>query len=93
MIKHPILSIQPRQGRPLDARRSHMRDVEGRWLLRYMHANGASMFLIVVHLHIFRGLYYASYSSLLHVYGVLQNPNTSEIDIEVGICRTNHTPS
>ncbi|KAG2580931.1 hypothetical protein PVAP13_6KG143052 [Panicum virgatum] len=40
-----------------------MRDVEGGWLLRYMHANGASMFLIVVHLHIFCGLYYASYSS------------------------------
>ncbi|KAI5382361.1 60S ribosomal protein L5 (mitochondrion) [Lathyrus oleraceus] len=40
-----------------------MRDVEGGWLLRYMHANGASMFLIVVHLHIFRGLYHASYSS------------------------------
>ena len=40
-----------------------MRDDEGGWLLRYMHANGASMFLIVVHLHIFRGLYHASYSS------------------------------
>ncbi|KAI4967669.1 hypothetical protein ZWY2020_019740 [Hordeum vulgare] len=40
-----------------------MRDVEGGQLLRYMHANGASMFLIVVHLHIFRGLYHASYSS------------------------------
>ncbi len=40
-----------------------MRDVEGGWLLRYMHANGASMFFIVVHLHIFRGLYHASYSS------------------------------
>ncbi|KAL8128431.1 hypothetical protein V2J09_012243 [Rumex salicifolius] len=40
-----------------------MRDVEGGWLLRYMHANGASMFLIVVHLHIFRGLYHGSYSS------------------------------
>ncbi|KAK1258683.1 cytochrome b [Acorus gramineus] len=40
-----------------------MRDVEGGWLLRYMHANGASMFFIVVHLHIFRGLYYSSYSS------------------------------
>ncbi len=40
-----------------------MRDVEGGWLLRYMHANGASMFFIVVYLHIFRGLYYASYSS------------------------------
>nr|YP_008999600.1 apocytochrome b [Vaccinium macrocarpon]AGX28813.1 apocytochrome b [Vaccinium macrocarpon] len=40
-----------------------MRDVEGGWLLRYMHANGASMFFIVVYLHILRGLYYASYSS------------------------------
>ncbi|MCL7029411.1 hypothetical protein MKW94_023836 [Papaver nudicaule] len=40
-----------------------MRDVEGGWLLRYMHANGASMFFIVVYLHMFRGLYYASYSS------------------------------
>ncbi|KAJ0791220.1 putative quinol--cytochrome-c reductase [Helianthus annuus] len=40
-----------------------MRDVEGGWLLRYMHANGASMFLIVVYLHLFRGLYHASYSS------------------------------
>lgn len=40
-----------------------MRDVEGGWLLRYMHANGASMFFIVVYMHIFRNLYYASYSS------------------------------
>ncbi|MCL7052192.1 hypothetical protein MKW94_015557 [Papaver nudicaule] len=38
------------------------RDVEGDWLLRYMHAKGASMFFIVVYLHMFRGLYYASYS-------------------------------
>jgi quinol-cytochrome oxidoreductase complex cytochrome b subunit len=40
-----------------------MRDVEGGWLLRYIHANGASMFFIVVYLHIFRGLYYGSYTS------------------------------
>jgi ubiquinol-cytochrome c reductase cytochrome b subunit len=40
-----------------------MRDVTGGWLLRYMHANGASMFFIVVYLHIFRNLYYASYAS------------------------------
>lgn len=40
-----------------------MRDVEGGWLLRYIHANGASMFFIVVYLHIFRGLYYGSYAS------------------------------
>ncbi len=40
-----------------------MRDVEGGWLLRYGHANGASMFFIVVYIHMFRGLYYGSYAS------------------------------
>nr|YP_006280984.1 apocytochrome b [Helicosporidium sp. ex Simulium jonesi]ACT36211.1 apocytochrome b [Helicosporidium sp. ex Simulium jonesi] len=40
-----------------------MRDVEGGWLLRYLHANGASMFFIVVYLHMFRGLYYGSFTS------------------------------
>lgn len=40
-----------------------MRDVEGGWLLRYMHANGASMFFIVVYAHMFRGMYYGSYAS------------------------------
>jgi ubiquinol-cytochrome c reductase cytochrome b subunit len=38
-----------------------MRDVNNGWLLRYMHANGASFFFIVVYIHIFRGLYYGSY--------------------------------
>lgn len=40
-----------------------MRDVNNGWLIRYMHANGASMFFIVVYAHIFRGLYYGSYIS------------------------------
>jgi ubiquinol-cytochrome c reductase cytochrome b subunit len=40
-----------------------MRDVEGGWLLRYTHANGASMFFMVVYIHMFRGLYYGSYAS------------------------------
>ena len=40
-----------------------MRDVNYGWLMRYMHANGASMFFIVVYIHIFRGLYYGSYKS------------------------------
>jgi ubiquinol-cytochrome c reductase cytochrome b subunit len=40
-----------------------MRNVKGGWLLHYMHANGASMFFIVVYLHIFCGLYYGSYAS------------------------------
>lgn len=34
-----------------------MRDVNNGWLLRYLHANGASFFFIVVYIHIFRGLY------------------------------------
>jgi len=38
-----------------------MRDVKYGWLIRYVHANGASMFFIVVYSHIFRGLYYGSY--------------------------------
>jgi ubiquinol-cytochrome c reductase cytochrome b subunit len=38
-----------------------MRDVNSGWMLRYMHAVGASFFFIVVYLHIFRGLYYGSY--------------------------------
>jgi len=37
------------------------RDVIGGTVLRYIHANGASMFFILVYLHMFRGLYYGSY--------------------------------
>lgn len=38
-----------------------MRDVWGGWFLRYLHANGASMFFLVVYLHVCRGLYYNSF--------------------------------
>jgi len=51
-----------------------MRDVNHGWLIRYIHANGASMFFIVVYCHIFRGLYYGSYMDprqLLWCSGVL----------------------
>src|SRR5919206_1199118 len=40
-----------------------MRDVNYGWLVRYMHANGASMFFIAVYIHMFRGLYYGSYKA------------------------------
>lgn len=39
-----------------------MRDVQGGWFLRYLHANGASAFFAVVYLHMFRALLYRSYS-------------------------------
>ena len=38
-----------------------MRDVEWGWLIRYMHSTGASLFFVVVYLHMFRGLMYGSY--------------------------------
>jgi ubiquinol-cytochrome c reductase cytochrome b/c1 subunit len=40
-----------------------MRDVNYGWLIRYMHANGASMFFIAVYIHMFRGMYYGSYKA------------------------------
>ena len=40
-----------------------MRDVNGGWLIRSVHANGASMFFIAVYLHMLRGLYYGSYKA------------------------------
>lgn len=40
-----------------------MRDVEYGWLIRYLHANVASFFFIMVYLHIGRGIYYGSYRS------------------------------
>ena len=40
-----------------------MRDVNYGWLIRYLHANGASFFFIFVYLHIGRGMYYGSYKS------------------------------
>jgi ubiquinol-cytochrome c reductase cytochrome b subunit len=39
-----------------------MRDVPSGWLLRYLHANGASLFFIVVYMHLFRGIYFTSYA-------------------------------
>jgi ubiquinol-cytochrome c reductase cytochrome b/c1 subunit len=51
-----------------------MRDVNYGWLIRYMHANGASMFFIAVYIHMFRGMYYGSYKApreVLWMIGVL----------------------
>ncbi|UXY15265.1 cytochrome bc complex cytochrome b subunit [Chitiniphilus purpureus] len=51
-----------------------MRDVAGGWIIRYMHSTGASMFFVVVYLHMFRGLIYGSYQKpreLVWVFGTL----------------------
>ncbi len=51
-----------------------MRDVGGGWIIRYMHSTGASMFFVVVYLHMFRGLIYGSYKQpreLVWIFGML----------------------
>ena len=51
-----------------------MRDVAGGWIIRYMHSTGASMFFVVVYLHMFRGLVYGSFHKpreLIWVFGSL----------------------
>ena len=51
-----------------------MRDVNYGWLMRYLHANGASMFFLAVYIHIFRGLYFGSYKApreILWILGVI----------------------
>ena len=51
-----------------------MRDVPGGWIIRYMHSTGASMFFVIVYLHMFRSMLYGSYKSpreLVWIFGVL----------------------
>ena len=48
-----------------------MRDVNYGWLIRYIHATGASMFFLAVYLHMFRGLYYGSYKAPREVIWIL----------------------
>ncbi|HAT86610.1 cytochrome b [Cohaesibacter gelatinilyticus] len=48
-----------------------MRDVNWGWMLRYLHANGASMFFIAVYIHIMRGIYYGSYKEPREVVWIL----------------------
>ncbi|MEO0786423.1 MAG: cytochrome b N-terminal domain-containing protein, partial [Pseudomonadota bacterium] len=48
-----------------------MRDVPYGWLLRYLHANGASFFFLAVSIHMFRGLYYGSYKAPREVLWIL----------------------
>jgi ubiquinol-cytochrome c reductase cytochrome b subunit len=68
------MNYTPNAALAFDSVERIMRDVNYGWMLRYLHANGASMFFIVVYIHIFRGLYYGSYKApreLLWMLGVV----------------------
>ncbi|MCX7371326.1 MAG: cytochrome b/b6, partial [Alphaproteobacteria bacterium] len=67
------MNYTPHTAYAFDSVERIMRDVNYGWLIRYVHMNGASMFFIVVYIHIFRGLYYGSYKApreLLWMLGV-----------------------
>jgi quinol-cytochrome oxidoreductase complex cytochrome b subunit len=55
------MNYTPNSDMAFDSVQRIMRDVNYGWLLRYLHMNGASMFFMIVYIHIFRGLYYGSY--------------------------------
>ncbi len=68
------MSYTPDSALAFDSVEHIMRDVNWGWLIRYAHMNGASMFFIVVYVHLFRGLYYGSYKApreLLWMLGVV----------------------
>jgi ubiquinol-cytochrome c reductase cytochrome b/c1 subunit len=48
-----------------------MRDVNYGWMLRYIHANGASMFFLAGYIHMLRGMYYGSYKEPREVLWIL----------------------
>jgi ubiquinol-cytochrome c reductase cytochrome b subunit len=68
------MNYKPDAGLAFAAVEYIMRDVDWGWLIRYMHSTGASMFFVVVYLHMFRGLLYGSYRKpreLIWIFGVL----------------------
>jgi ubiquinol-cytochrome c reductase cytochrome b/c1 subunit len=58
-----VMHYTPETTMAFDSVEHIMRDVNYGWLLRYAHANGASMFFIAVYIHMFRGFYYGSYKA------------------------------
>ncbi len=53
----------PHESMAFDSVEHIMRNVNYGWLMRYMHANGASLFFVAVYIHMFRGLYFGSYKA------------------------------
>lgn len=61
----------PHESLAFDSVEHIMRDVNWGWLLRYMHANGSSMFFVAVYVHIARGMYYGSYKAPREILWIL----------------------
>ena len=69
-----VMHYKPDGAKAFESVEYIMREVPWGWLVRYMHSTGASMFFVVVYLHMFRGLIYGSYRKpreLIWIFGVL----------------------
>ena len=58
-----VMHYTPQSGLAFASIEHIMRDVNYGWLLRYAHANGASMFFLALYIHMFRGMYYGSHKA------------------------------
>lgn len=68
-----VMHYKPDAARAFESVEYIMREVPWGWLVRYMHSTGASMFFVVVYLHMLRGLFYGSYRKpreLVWIFGV-----------------------
>jgi len=68
-----VMNYKPDAALAFDSVEYIMREVPWGWLIRYMHSTGASMFFVVVYLHMLRGLFYGSYRKpreLVWIFGV-----------------------
>jgi ubiquinol-cytochrome c reductase cytochrome b subunit len=68
-----VMHYKPDAAHAFDSVEYIMREVPGGWFVRYMHSTGASMFFVVVYLHMTRALIYGSYRKpreLVWIFGV-----------------------
>jgi ubiquinol-cytochrome c reductase cytochrome b subunit len=69
-----VMHYKPDAAKAFESVEYIMREVPWGWLVRYMHSTGASMFFVVIYLHMFRGLIYGSYRKpreLIWIFGVM----------------------
>lgn len=68
-----VMNYKPDAKLAFDSVEYIMREVPWGWVIRYMHSTGASMFFVVVYMHMLRGLFYGSYRKpreLVWIFGV-----------------------
>ena len=71
IVSGVVLAMHYNVGDAFNSVEHIMRDVNFGWFIRYLHANGASMFFLAVYIHMLRGLYYGSFKAPREVLWIL----------------------